>query len=52
MGLKYEAFFILKSKGGGFKESYCRPCKAEWACAAHKERESDTLLFCQTQGTF
>jgi hypothetical protein len=27
MGLKFEAFFILKSKGGGFKEAYCRPCE-------------------------
>jgi hypothetical protein len=24
MGLKFEAFFILKSKGGGLKEAYCR----------------------------
>jgi len=27
MGLNFEAFFILKSKGGGFKEAYCRPCQ-------------------------
>ena len=27
MGLKFEAFFILESKGGGFKEAYCRPCE-------------------------
>jgi len=27
MGLKFETFFILKSKGGGLKEACCRPCK-------------------------
>ena len=27
MGLKFEAFFILISKGGGLKEAYCRPCE-------------------------
>jgi hypothetical protein len=27
MGLKFEAFFILISKGGGKKEAFCRPCE-------------------------
>jgi len=27
MGLKFEAFFILISKGGGLKATSYRPCK-------------------------
>jgi hypothetical protein len=27
MGLKFEAFFILISKGGAWKEACCRPCE-------------------------
>jgi len=27
MGLKFEAFFILISKGGGLKEASYRPCE-------------------------
>jgi hypothetical protein len=27
MGLSFEAFFILISKGGGLKEVSCRPCE-------------------------
>jgi hypothetical protein len=51
MGLRFEAFFILKSKGGGLKEISCRPCE-KVVCPAHKERRNDNLFCCQTQGTF
>jgi len=27
MGLKFEAFFILISKGGALTEAYCHPCE-------------------------
>jgi len=27
MGLTFEAFFILISKGGGLIEAYCQPCE-------------------------
>ena len=32
MGLRNEAFFILKSEGGALKEATCRPHQSKWAC--------------------
>jgi hypothetical protein len=43
MGLRFEAFFILISKGGGLKEAYCRPCETVGQCKP--TRNGEMVLF-------